>query len=629
MCGITGLYAKRNLPDESLVKLMTERLHHRGPIEDGYYADAPISLGMRRLSIVDIEGGHQPVFNEDHRIGVMLNGQIYNYVELADELQARGHRFYTRSDTEVIAHLYEEMGPNCVTRFNGMFAIALWDVQKRQLFIARDRLGVKPLYYFENGETFAFASELKSLLLCPFVPHDLDADALEEYLTFMYIRAPRTPFKHISKLLPGHWMRIDSSGTRIQRWWDLREHCQPSDLSLPQATERLRELLSDAVRLRLRSDVPVGAFLSGGLDSSAITAFAARQLPHAVNTYAVGFAGDGFDELGYAKIVADAFKTNHHATTVTVDDALQHLPQLVWHLDEPHGDSAMIPTYLVSKVAAHDLRVILSGLGGDELFGGYMRYFDGYPIEHVYRRLPSWLRRTVLTPVAGLLGPAFGARARRNNLSDELRYLDFVTIFPESSRQRILRERHHTATLCSEFESFPNSDKLNRMMFVDALTYLPDDVLHITDRMSMAVSLEVRPPFLDYRLVEFAASLPGRFKMNPWRREWKSVLKQAMQPILPSPILTRRKWGFGAPVDAWMKKGLVQTARTVLRDSSAARIGLIDSTAVQDYLENPLPAEGWFRWQRIWTLLVLEIWTRVFVDGQAMLPSFTLADLDQ
>lgn len=628
MCGITGIYCKRGRHDEALLRAMTERLTHRGPIEDGYHFTPEVAMGMRRLSIIDIAGGHQPVFNEDRSIAVMLNGEIYNYVELAEELEGRGHRFYTRSDTEVVAHLYEELGPECLQRFNGMFAIALWDARRRQLFLARDRLGVKPLYYADGADYFAYASELKSLLLCEFMAQDLDLDALTEYLALMYIRAPRTPFKNIAKLPPGHWMLIDAEGTHVARWWDLSQHCEPDRRTLPDAVEQVRALLDDAVRIRLRSDVPVGAFLSGGLDSSAVTAFAARRLPR-INTYAVGFGGDGFDELGYAETVARAFDTAHHPTTVTVDDAIEHLPGLVWHLDEPHADSAVVPTYLVSQVAARDLRVILSGLGGDELFGGYDRYFDGGRSEHLYRGVPRALRRALLAPLAAWLGPAMRDHVQMNDLPEVERYLRRETVFTESIRSTLLSTRNGAAvTLAGEFNAYPRSDAVNRMMFVDALTYLPDDVLHITDRMSMAVSLEVRTPFLDYRLVEFAASLPGRWKVDQLRRLWKIGLKEAMRPLLPAAIITRPKCGFGAPVVAWMENGLARRVRALFRNPVTASTGLIDLPRVQAYLDHPPGGESRFmRAQRLWTLLMLELWARVFVEGRGARPDFTLAAL--
>ena len=364
--------------------------------------------------------------------------------------------------------------------------------------------------------------------------------------------------------------------------------------------------------------------------SSAITALASRHLSNPINTYAVGFDGGDFNELGYAQIVADTFNTQHHSTMVTVDDALQHLPLLVWHLDEPHADSAFVPTYLVSKVAAQDLRVILSGLGGDELFGGYSRYFDGFYAEHIYRLFPLSLRQRLFAPLLDWINPTLGLRAQRNQMHSTERYLDSVTIFPPSMRSALCsHSSDHVISLTPEFAAYPNDDVVNRLMFVDALTYLPDDVLHITDRMSMAVSLEARTPFLDYRLVELATSLPGHYKLNQICRTWKIALKQAMYRILPFPILNRRKRGFGAPVSAWMQKGLMRTTLNIFRAPLTARIGLINRSAALNYIQNPLPSEGQLRPQRLWALLVLEVWARVFLEGNGEKPSFTLKDLAQ
>jgi asparagine synthase (glutamine-hydrolysing) len=627
MCGIAGIFGYKRLPDRDVVLAMTERLRHRGPIEDGFLFDGPAALGMRRLSIIDIEGGHQPVFNETKTIAVIFNGEIYNYIELTKDLIERGHKFSTRSDTEAIVHLYEEMGIRCLTRLNGMFALAIWDQRTGELFVARDRLGVKPLYYADGPEYFAFASEIKALTACPFIDRSLDYDAFSEYLTLMYIRAPRTPFLSIRKLLPGHYLRVAVSDVSVHQWWDLNQHCDTQSISFEDASQRVLELLEDAVRIRLRSDVPVGAFLSGGIDSSGITGLAAKHLAQPLNTYSVGFNGLGFDELGYARTVADSFGTNHHETTVTASDAIEHLPLLVWHLDEPLADSAIVPTYLVSKFAVQNLRVMLSGLGGDELFGGYIRYFDGYPIEHLYRRLPAGIRSRILTPIAANMSPLVGSALRLNDMAPSRRYLGRISIFPASLTDTLV-EYPSSVDIQDEFDRYSGEDSVNRLMFVDALTYLPDDVLHITDRMSMSVSLEVRTPFLDYRLVEFAASLPSSFKIGIPRREWKRCLKHAMRNMLPPQILDRPKHGFGAPVTEWMRNGLASTARGVMQNAFAAERGILRSRALETYLTNPSRGESSSaRAQRLWTLLVLEVWTHVFLRGDGSAPNFTLSDL--
>jgi asparagine synthase (glutamine-hydrolysing) len=627
MCGIVGIHRRGSCVDQQLVRRMTERLVHRGPTDEGFHFSDEIGLGMRRLSIIDIEGGHQPVYNEDRTVAVVLNGEIYNYLELAEDLRGRGHRFSTRSDTEVIAHLYEERGPSCLEALNGMFGLAIWDLRRSQLLLARDRFGEKPLYYAEDPSGIVFSSEIKSLLLHPSISRDIDANAIGDYLTLMYVRSPRTPFTAIRKLPPAHYLLADSGGVRIERWWDLAAGIRPSSLSLADAADEIQSLLDDSVRLRLRSDVPVGVFLSGGLDSSSVCALASRHVSQPLQSYAVGFIDTQFDELGYAKTVAQTFATAHHETIVSVNDALEHLPELCWHLDEPHGDSAIVPTYLVSRFAAQELRVMLSGLGGDELFGGYPRYFDGQPAEHMYRALPVGLRRAVSRILGRLLHPRIREALEKNNLGTEARYLSRETIFPSALRGRLQNGAHREVNLQREFEQYHSSDTVNRFLYVDTLTYLPDDILHITDRMSMAASLEVRTPFLDDRLVRFAFGLPGAYKVDAWSRSTKICFKQAMSPLLPREIVQRPKWGFGAPVRSWMRRGLEQTVRTLFEESVLLEEHILEAGGTRAYLRHPLPGEDLYRPQRLWMLLMLELWARVFLQGKGDKPGFLLPQL--
>lgn len=629
MCGIAGILAKEGSADPELVRRMTNSMFHRGPIEDGYLSAGPVGLGMRRLSIIDVKGGHQPVFNEDRSIAAVFNGEIYNYRELTDELEAKGHQFTTRSDSEVVVHMYEEMGVECVTRFNGMFALALWDSARQRLFVVRDRLGVKPLYYYDGSGHFAFASELKALLQCSFVEREIDPHAVADYLSLMYVRAPRTPLKHVHKLLPGHFLVVEKAQTSMRRYWDLRDHAREvTDATLPRVAEEVLELLRDSVRLRLRSDVPVGAFLSGGIDSSAIVALAGQQLEQPLNTYSVGFGEGSFNELGYARSVAQRYGTNHHETIVSVEDAINHLPKLVWHLDEPNADSAMIPTYLLSQFAATNLRVILTGLGGDELFGGYHRYFDGPRVEHAFRRLPFALRKTIARTASAFGENQLTELLRRNSDSVAARYMSRISVFPQPDLRRLLGPAitdgvHH---LTREFDAYPGTDPVNQLMFVDALTYLPDDILHITDRMSMAVSLEARTPFLDYRLVQYSFSLPGSLKVDQLSRTWKVVLKEAVSGLLPEQILQRPKWGFGGPVNHWMRNGLHEHVRAMFRDSHAVRLGLLDPAVVKQHIDLGETSNG--DAQRLWTLLILELWSRIFAgSGLVQQPTETLREL--
>ena len=630
MCGISGIYAKKGIVDKELIKTMTETMFHRGPIEDGYLFRSNIGMGMRRLSIIDIEGGHQPIFNEDGSIGVICNGQIYNYIELRKELLSRGHRLQTKSDIEVIVHWYEELGEKCFNLFNGMFAIAIWDGRKNKLILARDRLGIKPLYYYEDPKYFAFASEIKALLRCPFIRKEPDLESISEYFTLMYIRAPRSPFKSIFKLLPGHYLSYYEGQTEVIKYWNLADYCIVKQISQEEAIENILNLLQDSVRLRLRSDVPVGAFLSGGIDSSAMVAFAAKESKNPLQTFTVDFTGKEFKEMVYARQVSQIFHTDHHEIVVSVNDMIQDLPKLVWYLDEPNADSAIVPTYLVSKFAASNLRVILCGLGGDELFGGYHRYFDGLPIEHFYRALPQVLIKKISPSFFRVFSKSIANRLEWNMKSNSKRYLDKVTIFHSNEKQQILIGSHFLeSNFENEFTNYPGGDHINQLLFVDALTYLPDDILALTDRMSMAVSLETRVPFLDYRLVEFCASLAGYFKVDQMRRRWKIILKKAFAKILPQEIITRPKWGFGAPISAWMDQGLDLVVKDLYYNSEAVKIGLINQSGALEYIDRAVKLRSKVSFnQKLWTLLVLEVWCRVFFGENAgEKPTFTLNDL--
>ena len=499
MCGIAGVLSLNGPVDTCIVRAMTSFMRHRGPMDEGYLDRGRVSLGMCRLSIIDIEGGHQPLFDETGDIGVIFNREIYNHVELRASLEQTGHRFATKSDTEVIAHLDEEMGEEFPQSFNGMFCIALWDGRQRKLVLARDRLGIKPMYIYQDMHRIAFASELKALLQCPFVPLEPDLDAVADYLSLMYIRAPRSPISAVRKLMPGTCLVADSSGTRVSRYWDLADHCTTIDMPATEAAEHLLELLEDSVRLRvLRSDVPVGSFLSGGLDSSSVVALAAQHTGRPIETFSIGSGS------------------------------------------------------------------------------------DGYPFEHVYRMLPGTLRRHLAPRIAaGVLPPVLAKRAEWNGLSARERYSADSAMFSPAEVSVLPGGRPcPDLGLGSEFDTYPGKDPVNRLMYVDSKTYLPDDILHLTDRMSMAVSLEARTPFLDFRLVEFLAGVTGRYKVGQMRREWKLLLKRAMAPRLPRGIISRKKWGFGAPIKSWMVHRLLPTVSALYKDSQAVEHGLVDGPAV-------------------------------------------------
>lgn len=606
---------------------MLPALLHRGPDDEGRLVDGPLAMGMRRLSIIDVAGGRQPIENEDGRVAVVLNGEIYNYVELREELLARGHRFATRSDTEVLVHLYEEHGLEFLERLNGMFAFALWDKRARRLVVARDRLGIKPLYLRRLPRGVAFASELKALLTCDLGSRTIEPQAILDYLTYQYIPGSGTPYREYEKLLPGHLLVCDESGLETRPWWSLREHCARADVSRVEAVERIRELFHDAVRLRMRSDVPVGAYLSGGLDSSLVTRAAAQLTDAPFPTFNVAFERTEFDESGYARELAELARTDHHQLEVTSRDAIARLPQLVWHLDEPIGDSAFLPSFLVSQLAARHVKVALSGLGADELFGGYHRYHERIGRFEQLSRLPRWCAK-LLRPLVASRGEAW---ARRLDLMTDAEawevHLQKTHAF-EADVNRGLITGSAGLTLAERARSlhgdYPHDDFVNRAMFVDAHTYLPDQILALTDRMSMAVSLEARTPFLDHRLIEFASSLPGDWKVRG--SDWKLILKEALGELVPPSILTRPKWGFAAPVAAWIESRGLADMKKLLSGSALAEAGVLDGDALRAAVsgfDRPGHRAEW-----LWSLGILEVWYRIFEGGSpAAAPSLDLHQL--
>jgi asparagine synthase (glutamine-hydrolysing) len=626
MCGIAGWFDPEAPADERLVAAMVARLHHRGPDDGGLHVEQGLALGMRRLAIIDIAGGQQPMWSSDRRYVIVYNGQVYNYIELREELRAKGAVFHTNCDTEVVIEAIRAYGRAALVRLNGMFAFALWDTQERTLLIARDRMGVKPLYWCQDGRRIAFASELKSLLLVPWLDRVLDREAASEYLMLGYVRAPRTLMRHVRKLEPAHIILIQKNSLETFEYW--RPDFTPAPLTtLDESAERVRELLRESVRIRLRSDVPVGAFLSGGLDSSAVTALMATQSDTPVNTYSVGFEDGGVDELPYARAVAERYGTRHHEIKVSVLDALDHLPDLVWHLDEPSADTAQLPSYLISQFAARELKVVLTGAGSDELFGGYTKYFEGRPIEHTYRRVPHRIRRSVTTPLIAAIDETYGWRAQANDLSPDDRLAWNSAFFSADSLAMVSASAPPVHPFASAYAAAARADHANRLMGVDLVTYLPDDILHMTDRMSMAVSLEVREPFLDAHLVQYALGLPSCLKLNQRSRAWKIVLKEAMKPLLPESILTRTKQGFGGPAKAWMQNGLEGSLRRLMLNSRAAQEGLIDLAGVRAYLNRGASYDRIHRGLRLWNLLILEVWARVYVEGRGEKPSVGLDDL--
>jgi asparagine synthase (glutamine-hydrolysing) len=624
MCGIAGLaYPGAPRPvDEALLRAMTDRLHHRGPDGSGVHIEPGVGLGHRRLSIVDLAAGHQPMYNEDDSIAVVFNGEIYNFPGLVDDLAAAGHRFRTRCDTEVILHAWEQWGPDCLQRFNGMFAFALWDRNRRQLFIARDRLGVKPLYYAELPDgSLAFASELKSLELHPALPRRLSPGAIEDYLTFGYIPDPDTIYRDVRKLAPGHYLLIDLTTGRqtLRCWWDLpAERFGSRPVPATTAATELLEQLEAATRRRLLADVPLGAFLSGGVDSSAVVAMMARIGGDAVKTCAIGFDDPDFDEAAHARTVATLFGTDHSERTVAVDD-FGLLDTLIDVYDEPYADSSAIPTYRVCEAARERVTVALSGDAGDENFAGYRRYRLFAGEEAIRGLLPAAIRR----PVFGLLGRVYpkldwaprwvrGKSTFQALARDQVgAYLHGVSLATADTRHLLysdsFRQQLGGYTSREVFDRYSQgrrfADPLSLVQYLDLKTYLPGDILTKVDRASMAHSLEVRGPFLDYELVEWAAALPADLKLRSGTG--KFILKKALEPLLPEAILYRRKMGFAVPLARWFRGPLRARLTALATSPTLLATGVFSPAGLERLVRLHLSGRRDFS-PTVWSLLMLE-----------------------
>ena len=624
MCGITGRfnYDPRHAVDGEVLEAMTDAVRHRGPDAAGYFLDGAIGLGHRRLSIIDLSTGDQPVGNEDGTVQVVFNGEIYNFAELRADLTRRGHRFRSNSDTEVIVHSYEEWGDRSVERFRGMFAFALWDAPKRRLFLARDRLGVKPLFYAElPGTGLVFGSEIKSLLQDPTVPRDWRADALDAYLSLLYVPAPDTIYRAVKKLPPAHVLVAERGRVRISRYWDLEFTGDGDTESEDRYLEELDSCLSDAVRLRLVSDVPLGAFLSGGIDSSTVVAYMRETSPSRPVTIAVGFDERGYDEVEHARTVARHLDCEFHALVANPEVA-DLLPRLAWHFDEPFADSSAVPTYYVSKAARALVTVALSGDGGDELWAGYQNHrvdFHEHRVRamlgpasqlvgHAARALPLGvkgtrsLRHLALEPgeayarkhAYGMYGPGEKPRLYSSEFASEVRGADPFAHF------RAL------------YASCRSSDPLDRCMYVDTQTYMVDDVLTKVDRMSMAVSLEAREPLLDHKLLEFAARVPSSLKLRNGRSKY--LLRRALERRVPQSILDRAKRGFEAPIGAWLRGPLKDMTSDLLLDGRLRDRGIFNQREIARLWDEHRSGRSDHR-HRLWQLVMLELWFRQFIDG--------------
>ncbi len=634
MCGIAGFVSRDGHHDRRAANDVLDRMcrviAHRGPDDQGMLVDDRVALGMRRLSIIDLAGGHQPMSGCDGAVTIVFNGEIYNHRELQRELESRGHQFKTHSDTETIVHAYEEFGAGCVEQLRGMFAFAIWDARLRELFIARDRVGKKPLYYtITPGGTLIFGSELKSLREHPEFHGEISIEALDAYLTFGYVPDPLTIFLDVHKLSPGHHLTFKDARARVAQYWDFPYENRQENPARSEAEclEELRALLDESVRIRLESEVPLGAFLSGGVDSSTVVGLMARHATQPVKTFSIGFHEDSYNELKYARIAAQRFGTDHHELIVT-PDICEIVDELVWHFDEPFADSSAIPTYMVAKLARQHVTVALSGDGGDELFAGYTRYALDRK-RSGFANLPRVVRRGVMQPLGRTLPHgAWGRNYLHNVALDPLdRYIEDVSVFTRLNKPSLYTSDFlQELGACEAAQRFRAlaahsraDDPLDPLLYLDSKTYLPGDILTKVDRMSMAVSLEARVPLLDHKLIEFVCTrIPASMKMKGL--ETKHIFKRAVRDLVPAEILDRPKQGFGIPIDQWINQQLRERVRGTLTEPLTMQRGLIEPR----YVKLLLDEHGRGRRDHateLWTLFMLELWQRKFVDASGGIPA--------
>jgi asparagine synthase (glutamine-hydrolysing) len=611
----------------SLVKAMADTIYHRGPDDEGYYVSGPIALGFRRLAIIDLHSGHQPVSNEDGTVQIIFNGEIYNYKELRAFLVSKGHVFKTESDTEVIVHLYEELGPQCLERLRGMFAFAIWDEKTKTLFLARDRVGIKPLYYCLTNESLVFASEIKAILADPSIHREIAPEMIDRFLTFLYVPGEETLLKGIRKLAPGHYLLVRDGQAVIKQYWDLRFRESSPSRSLKEAEADLLSLLAEAVELHMIADVPVGVLLSGGVDSTGVLSFAVNGTDKEISSFTVGFSGgEVTDERPYARLAAKTFGTQHHEMTISASDFAAFLPQYVWHMEEPVCEPPAIAMYYVSKLASKFVKVLLSGEGGDEAFAGYSNY-----------RNLVWLER-----VKRGLSPLNGAVARGLSVADSLfdlpRVAKYVPLmnerFPDYYYSRTSNpfrytgnglgkvysadfgraiDREHTLEPVRRLQAHARGQKtLDAMLYIDTKTWLPDELLIKADKMTMANSVELRVPLLDHRVLEFAASLPPSFKLRGFTPKY--ILKKALFQKIPKEIANRKKTGFPVPYESWLRRDLKDIVWAVLTDRRTVERGYFRKEAVEALLQ--ANSHGTNYSKEIFSLLSFELWQRTFLEHE-------------
>ena len=631
MCGICGKleFSQGAKVSPSLIKSMADTIAHRGPDDEGFYVSGQIGLGFRRLSIIDLGGGHQPLSNEDGSVWVIFNGEIYNYKELREGLLEKGHIFKTNTDTEVLVHLYEEFGEHLVQQLRGMFAFALWDEKNKSLMLARDRVGIKPLYYQLSLESLVFASEIKAILADPAVQPEIDTAVIDRFFSFYYVPGEETLLKGIRKLAPGHYMVVKQGQAEIRQYWDLQFPDRTGDRNLKTAEEELLSLLDETVRLHMRSDVPVGFLLSGGVDSTAMLRLATGKTGQSISSYTVGFSEPGLtDERPYARLAASVCGSEHHEITITSKEFADFLPEYMWHMEEPFCEPPAVALYYISKFARQFVTVLISGEGGDEAFGGYQNYRNFLWLERL-KKLPGPLRQLFFAALSGIGrvidSSKFNYYSTLANIPFESYYYgrtsDPTQLFNRNfglPYSRAFAEHVNKQTSLSPANKYlqksVGKDLLSRMLYVDTKTWLPGDLLLKADKITMANSLELRVPLLDHKVLEFAAALPSNYKVRGFTTKY--IMKKALGGLVPKEILDRRKTGFPVPYELWLRTDLKDWVHQVLFDQRTIERGYFEKSQIEKLIAKDQQQGGFSK--EIFCLVNLELWHRTFVDRKSL-----------
>jgi asparagine synthase (glutamine-hydrolysing) len=625
MCGICGKlnFDREATVSPALIKRMADTISHRGPDDEGYFTSGPVGLGFRRLSIIDLSGGHQPLSNEDGTVHIIFNGEIYNYQELRRYLISHGHIFKTQTDTETIVHLYEQLGEACVEKLRGMFAFAIWDDRSESLFLARDRVGIKPLYYAQSRKSVVFASEIKAILADPELKAEVRTSMIDRFLTFDYLPGEETLFNNIYKLAPGHSLTFRAGKSYRRQYWDL--HFEPSPSTISQAKSRLLHLLEESVSLHMISDVPVGFLLSGGVDSTAMLALARGKTSHPLSSYTIGFSDPQVtDERPYARLAAQQYGSDHHETTISAKQFADFLPTYIWHMEEPVCEPPAVALFYVSKLAKQFVKVLISGEGGDEAFAGYSNYRNILWFERL-KRLPSPVRQLFAGSLSLLARFAFPRSSAKSvqylrtpledsyfsRTSDPSRFFNrrWAEFYSPDFAQTV-DKKFSSQAATKHLRNSHRAGPLGKMLYVDTKTWLPDDLLIKADKMTMANSIELRVPLLDHKILEFAASLPQNFKVRGFTTKY--LAKKTLRGLVPREILQRKKTGFPVPYEKWLREDLQDWVHDLLLDSKATSRGYFRKSEVERMLSQDTSSGGYSK--EIFDLTVLELWHREFVD---------------